>query len=396
MKGHIRKRGKNSWAIVVELPKDAETGKRRQQWHTIHGTKGDAQRELRGILHSLEVGGYVKPNRITLGQYLKQWSENYAVIHTSPRTSESYQLEIRNHLIPALGAIPLCQLQPQQVENYYTDALTKGRGDGKGGLSARTVLYHHRILSEALSHAVKMGLINRNVANAVDPPKPARPRVATMTSEDIPKFLEAASDTPYYTLFFMALSTGMRLGELLGLRWGDIDLGSGSLFVVQALYRSNGVSEMREPKSPHSRRQIAMPSSLIQLLQQHYAKQEAQNILLGRKVTRSDLVFAHPDGKPLDRHTVSHSFSEVLEEAGLPHIRFHDLRHTHATLLLKSGVHPKVVSERLGHASVAFTLDTYSHVVPGLQEAAAESFDKLLRQKCLQNVCNSLNFTSRP
>ena len=135
---------------------------------------------------------------------------------------------------------------------------------------------------------------------------------------------------------------------------------------------------MREPKSPHSKRQIAMPASLIAVLEQQEAVQEAQKGLLGKSITRDDLVFAHLDGSPLDRHTVSHKFAKVLVKAGLPHIRFHDLRHTHATLLLKSGVHPKIVSERLGHASVAFTLDTYSHVVPGLQEAAVERFDKML------------------
>jgi len=391
MKGHIHKRSKGSWTIVVDLPRDPQTGKRRQQWRTIKGTKRDAERELGEILHSVEAGDYIKPNRITVGEYLKQWSENYTVMHTSPRTSQSYQAETQNHIIPALGAIPLCQLQPQQIENYYTRALTKGRSDGKGGLSARTVLYHHRILSEALSHAVKVGLITRNVANVVDPPRPRRAKIATLASEDIPKFLEAAQDSPYYILFFTALSTGMRLGELLGLRWSDVYFDSGSLSVTQALYKRCGVCEMREPKSPHSQRQIAMPQSLIHLLEHHKAMQEAQMILLGRPLTKNDLVFAYPDGKPLDPGVVSHTFSRVLQKAGLSHIRFHDLRHTHATLMLKAGVHPKIVSERLGHASVAFTLDTYSHVVPGLQEAAVERFDEILEQKQIaENVSKML------
>jgi site-specific recombinase XerC len=151
--------------------RDPSTGKRRQQWHTIKGTKRDAEQELANMLHSLKAGSYVKPNRITVGEYLKQWSENYAVLHTSPRTCESYKAEVQNHIIPALGAIPLCQLQPEQVENYYANALTKGRTDGKGGLSVRTVLYHHRILSESLDHAVKIGLISRNPTKSIDMPK---------------------------------------------------------------------------------------------------------------------------------------------------------------------------------------------------------------------------------
>ncbi|GAH80025.1 unnamed protein product, partial [marine sediment metagenome] len=251
---------------------------------------------------------------------------NYAGMHTSPRTQESYRMEVEHHLIPHLGAIALCQLQPQQLQSYYADALKKGRMDGKGGLSARTVLYHHRILSEALSHALKMELVARNVAKAVDPPRPRQVKIATMALEDIPKFVEVVWETPYYVLFFTALFTGMRLGELLGLRWRDIGLDSGALFVVQALYKRRGVCQMIEPKSPYSRRKIALPSSLSLLLRQHGAKQEAERILLGKVVSGDDLVFAYVDGRPLDPDTVSHAFVRLLKRAGLPHIRFHDLR----------------------------------------------------------------------
>jgi integrase len=200
--------------------------------------------------------------------------------------------------------------------------------------------------------------------------------------------LEVAQESPYYVLFFTALSTGMRLGELLGLRWRDVDFDSGSLSVVQALYKRCDVCEMREPKSSHSRRQIAMPLSLTEILEQHKTMQEAQRILLRKPLTRDDLVFAYPDGKPLDPGVVSHSFSKALKKAGLPHIRFHDLRHSHATLLLKANVHPKIVSERLGHANIGITLDTYSHVLPNLQEKAAKVFDEILEQKQIaENVC---------
>ncbi len=262
MRGHIKQRSKGSWSIVIDVGRDPQTGKRRQQWQTIKGTKRDAERELRETLHSLERSAYVKPSRVTVAEYLEQWCQDYAAMHTSPRTAESYRMEVERHLIPALGAIPLCQLQPQQIQSYYAQALIQGRADGKGGLSARTVLYYHRILSEALNHAVKMGLVARNVAKAVDPPRPRRVKIATMALEDIPKFVEVAWETSYYVLFFTALCTGMRLGELLGLRRCDVDLDSGSLFVVQALYKRRGVCQMIEPKSPHSRRQIALPNHL--------------------------------------------------------------------------------------------------------------------------------------
>jgi len=378
MKGHIRQRSKGSWTIWVDLGRDPETGKRKQQTLTVRGTKRDAERELRNLLHSLEVGSYVKPSRITLGQWLEQWCQSYVAIHCSARTAESYQSEVRRHLTPFLGRILLTQLQPQHLQNYYSQALTKGRADGKSGLSARTVQYHHRILSEALSHAVKMGLVGRNVAEAVEPPRPERKNLANLAPEDVPKFLEAAHETPYYVLFYTALYTGMRLGELLGLRWCDVDLDVASLSVVQALYKRCGVCKMIKPKSSHSRRRIVLPPSLALLLRDHKAEQQAQRILLGTPLSDSDLVFAHPDGRPLDPGVVSHTFAKVLRKAGLPHIRFHDLRHTHATLLLKAGIHPKIVSERLGHASISITLDIYSHVLPGLQERAAERFDEML------------------
>ena len=378
MKGHIRQRSKGSWTIWVDLGRDPETGKRKQQTFTVHGAKRDAERELRDSLHSLEAGSYIKPSRITLGQWLEQWCQSYVAMHCSTRTAESYQSEVRRHIIPALGTIPLTRLQPQHLETYYARALSQGRIDGRGGLSPRTVQYHHRILSEALSHAVKMGLLGRNVAEVVDPPRVERTNWETLAPEDVPKFLEAAQEAPYYELFYMALYTGMRLGELLGLRWCDVDLDMASLSVVQALYKRSGVCKMVEPKSSRSRRRIALSPSLALLLRQYKADQQAQRILLGEPLADSGLVFSHIDGKPLDPGVVSHTFAKVLRKAGLPHIRFHDLRHSHATLLLKAGIHPKIVSERLGHANIGITLDTYSHVLPGLQERAAERFDEML------------------
>ncbi|MBA7503431.1 Tyrosine recombinase XerC [subsurface metagenome] len=385
MRGHIKQRSKGSWSIIIDVGRDPQTGKRRQQWQTVKGTKGDAQRELRETLHSLERGAYVKPQKVSLGEYLKQWVESYAAIHTSPRTTEGYRAIVHRYIVPALGGIPLCQLQPQHLENYYSGALSHGRLDGKGGLSGRTVLHQHRVLSEALSHAVKQGVVVRNVAEAVVPPRPGRIEMSTLASENVPRFLDAARRTPYYVLFYAALYTGMRRGELLGLRWCDIDLGRASISVVQTLYRlSSGEFVIKEPKSPHSRRLVSLSPSLAKLLRGHHAEREAQKALLGERLAGSDLVFAHPDGSPLDPSTVSHGFGRLIRKAGLPHIRFHDLRHTHATLMLKAGVHPKIVSERLGHANIGITLDTYSHVVPGLQEAAALRFDTLLEPETAQ------------
>ena len=173
------------------------------------------------------------------------------------------------------------------------------------------------------------------------------------------------------------------MGELLGLRWCDVDLDMASLSVVQSLYKRCGVCKMVEPKSSHSRRRIALSPSLVLLLGQYKIERQAQAILLGKPLGDSGLVFCHPDGKPLDPGVVSHTFARVLRKSGLPHIRFHDLRHTHATLLLKAGIHSKIVSERLGHANIGITLDTYSHVLPGLQERAAQCFDEVLEARAI-------------
>jgi len=223
-----------------------------------------------------------------------------------------------------------------------------------------------------------MGLLGRNVAKAVDPPRPEHKSMANLAPENVPQFLEAARETHYYVLFYTALYTGMRLGELLGLRWCDVDLDMASLSVVQALYKRSGVCKMVEPKSSKGRRRIALSPSLALLLRKYKIDQQAQRILLDGSLVDSNLVFSNINGKPLDPGVVSHTFSKVLKKAKLPHIRFHDLRHTHATLLLKAGIHPKIVSERLGHANIGITLDTYSHVLPGLQEKAARRLDEML------------------
>jgi len=388
MKGHIRQRSKGSWEITMDAGRDPATGRRVRHFETVRGTKKDAQKRLAELLVNIEKGCYVRPKRLTLAEWLELWLASYVKLRLSPQTVESYEMIIRRHLAPALGATPLNQLQPQHFYGYYRRALSCGRADGRGGLSLRTVQYHHSILSEALEHAVKTEIIGRNPANAVNPPRPERKSMATLAPGDIPRFLAAARIEPHYALFYTALFTGLRMGELLALSWGHVDLVLAQIRVLKALHKRRGVCELREPKSPHSRRQIALSPSLALVLRQHKAEQEARTILLGRALTDSDFVFCRPDGNLLDPGTVRRVFARILRRAGLRRLRFHDLRHSHATLMLVSGVHPKIVQERLGHSSVAITLDTYSHVLPGLQEAAVRRLDEFLDFKLgqIENV----------
>ncbi|MBN1458902.1 MAG: tyrosine-type recombinase/integrase [Armatimonadetes bacterium] len=375
MKGHLEPQGrkrKTSWRLTIDLGRD-ENGRRRRHRETVEGTKKDAERRLREIITSLEQGLYVAPSRMTTGQYLRQWAENYAALHTSPRTAASYQAELERHIIPGIGQVPLSELRPHHIQSYYVQAVKSGRTDGTGGLSPRTVLYHHRIISEALEHAVRQGNLVRNCAKLVDPPSVQRTKFQTLTRGDAIGFLEAARGSQYFYLFALALGSGARLGELLALTWRNVDMERGCITIDATLYREGQEYYRKPPKSGRSRN-VPLPPAFMPYLRDYKTTIENEQASLGLSVSLDDFAFATAQGKPLDRHSVSRGLSRVLTIAGLPHMRFHDLRHTHASLMLQDGRSPKVVQERLGHASAGFTLDTYGHVMPGIQEDAAARF----------------------
>ena len=375
MRGHIVKRGKNSWTVVVSLGRDPETGKRKQQWQGVKGTKKEAEKRLAELLHQLDTGTFVKLGKTTLAEFLERWLKDYAWPNLSPRGFERYRDIVRGHLIPAFGSIPLTRLRPEHIQRHYTAMLD-------GGLSARTVRYHHAVLHVALQTALRWGLVSRNVADAVSSPPVRRTEMQTWGEYDIHRFLEAAKDTPYYALFYTALFTGMRRSELLGLRWQDVDFLLSQACVSRSLHHlKDGSYIFTEPKSVRSRRTIALPPSAVLVLKKHYEGQKAIREMLGVALTKADLVFSTPEGKPLRPNTVTRAWTMLAARAGLKVIRLHDARHSHASLMLKQGVHPKIVQERLGHASIQITLDTYSHVAPGLQEAAANRFDELVAPK---------------
>jgi integrase len=381
MKGHIKQRSKGSWTIWVDLGRDLESGKRKQQTMTVHGSKKDAERELRTVLTRVEGGAYVKPAKLTVGEYLEQWLQSYVSSNVGPRTRERYVEIVHAHLIPALDSIPLIALRSQHIQTYYGKALKSGRRDGNGGLSAQTVQHHHRVLYEALKHAVKHGILIRNIAEAVDPPRPEHKEMVTLAPEQVNKLLDAVRDTPYYNLFYIAIYTGLRRSELLALRWSHIDLDLATLSVVETLHQlHNREFVFRQPKSKKGRRLVALSPSLAILLREHKQKQELDRMMLGKLLLPNDLVFSNPDGSPLQPDGITKAFTRIARSIGLYGVRFHDLRHTHATLMLCQGIHPKIVSERLGHSSIAITLDTYSHVMPGLQEAAAQRFEEGLQR----------------
>ena len=377
MKGYIRQRSKGRWEITIDIGRDS-TGKRLRHFESVKGTKTAAQQRLAELTVNIERGSYVKPKRISLGEWLNEWLNGYVKTNCSPRTLDGYRSILERHVIPTLGMIPLAQLQPQHIQQYYVQALSDGRTDGKGALSSRSVLHIHRVLFQALNYAVKQGLLIRNPAQLVDPPRAKKSRMKTLTPQEFSMLLNIAQNTRYYPIIHTAVKTGLRQAELLGLRWRDLDLDLASLSVTQVLYKRRGICQFKEPKTEHSRRRLGLSPSLDLFLREYRTERETECLLLGKLLSEDDLIFGNVDGTPMDPGTLTHNFARIARRAGLSGTRFHDLRHTFASLMLLAGVHPKIVSEALGHSSVAFTLDTYSHVVPDLQEAAAKRLDEVL------------------
>ena len=380
MKGHIRQRSKNKWEITIDTGRDVASGKRLRHFETVSGTKNAAQHRLAELLVSIEQGAYVKQKRkLTLAIWLQEWLAGHVTGNLTPKTAESYRHELNKYIIPRLGGIRLNELRPHHVQHYVAEVLSAGRRRSTGGLSNRTVQYHYRILSKALDDAIIMGLLAVNPCKGVRPPRPARHDIPAIGPDELLMLMAAIKSSSYYLYYHTLLLTGLRRSELLALKWRDIDLGLASIYVSHSLQKlDDGKVVIKEPKTASSRRLVDLSSSLALLLGEYREAQKLQRVILGQGLRDDDFVFCHDDGSPLNPSTVTHSFSRVAVSAGMPQLRLHDLRHIHATMMLKAGIHPRVVQERLGHSTIATTLDIYSHTVPGMQKAAAERLDTLL------------------
>jgi len=377
MKGCIIERN-GSLRLKIPLGKNPQNGKYESYYETFHGNRTDAQKRLRQILTELDRGVFAKPGKTSVADYLNTWLQDYCKPSLSPSTLQLYSYICRVHIIPAIGNIPITELKPQQLQKLYAEKLSSG-------LSARTVQIIHVVIHKALKNAVRTNLLNRNVADAVDKPKIQRTEMHPMTENDLSLFLEAAKQGQYYALFYTYLFTGMRRSELLAVRLCDVDLLGLQISVSRTMQYLSGVKNhvtFKEPKSKKSRRLIALSPSTAFVLDEHLKSQgKMRESLQLPPITENDLVFSHWDGTPLLPDSISHAWVKLVRKCGLKGIRLHDARHTHATIMLKQGVHPKVVQERLGHSTISTTLDTYSHVSPGMQEAAARGFDDILNRE---------------
>ena len=371
MKGHIRERSPGHWAIVIDL-RDAATGKRRRKWHSFAGTKRQAQIECSRLISELSGGLYIEATKITVRQFLDRWLEHIKPL-VSPRTHERYGEIARKNLNPLLGAVVLTKLRPMQISDAYAKALSGGRRDGQGGLAPRTVHHMHRVLKQALTQAVRWQLLIRNPTEAVDPPKVERHRISTYDMPQTAALIDAVRGTRLFIPTLLAVLCGMRRGEIAALRWQNVDLSTGQISIVASAEQMNSGVRFKETKSGRART-VAMSGTVRDELRAHRVQQAQDMFKLGTRLTDENFVAALADGSPMQPTFITHESA-----TSLPRVRFHDLRHAHATHMLSSGVHPKVASERLGHSKVGITLDLYSHVLPGMQEDAAAKMDAALK-----------------
>jgi integrase len=362
--GTITKRADGRWEARITL----EEGKRKCYYGK---TRQEVAQRLTAALRDRENGLPIIGEKQTVEEYLTSWLD--VTQHTiRPRTWKRYSELIRLHALPTLGKIRLAKLTPQQIQTLYSQKLSEG-------LSSTTVHHLHARLHRAFDRAVRLGLVQRNICDLVDAPRMKHQEMVTLSEEEARTLLAAAKGERLEALYVLAVATGMRQGELLALRWRDVDLGGATVQVRATLHWINGEYVFAEPKTEFSRRRVALAKGAVTALEEHRTRQIQEREAARTAWEDLELVFPNTVGRPIDGiNLLKYWFFPLLKKAGLPRMRFHDLRHSAATLLLGRGINPKVVSEMLGHSHVSITLGIYSHVTPHMQEQAAMAMDAAL------------------
>lgn len=367
-RGSVRKRG-SSWTVVLDVGPDPVTGRRRQKSKGGYRTRKAAEAALRELVASVDAGHVVARSTKTVGDYLDAWLEVVGP-RLRPTSWNSYRQAVE-HVKAKVGAVPLQSLAPLDVENLYRELLaTRGR-QGRT-LSPKTVRGIHVVLRKALADAERLGLVVRNAAAAAKSPVPPKHEHTTWTAPELAAFLSSLSDERLSATFVLLATTGMRRGEALGVRWSDIDLDRARVSIVQTITTVRDKPVISPPKTARSRRLVSLDPETVAALRDHRRRQNEERLRAGGSwSTEGDFVFTNEVGEPIHPSAFSRLFATRVRQAKLPTIRLHDLRHTYATVALGAGVHPKIVSERLGHATIAVTLDLYSHVTPAIDSEAA-------------------------
>ncbi len=358
-RGSIRKRqveGGTRYDVVVDLGIDPVTGKRRQRKKT-YTTRKEAQASLTAWLADIDKGVAVDRSAQSLADLLAFWLDNYARHRVSARTYYGYAATVRRHIVPTLGAVPIQKLTPARVQSFYTEKMNAGCG-------VRTVELCHLHISQALDEAVKLGWVSRNVTDVVTPPRHKAKEMQTWSVEEARRFLAVARQSVYGPIWLLALATGMRKGELLGVRWRDVDSERGVVAIRQTVGTLRGKIEIKPPKTLTSRREVHLSGDMVEALRAHKGSQAEQRAKRGALWDDHDLVFAAAHGGPIHPDNLDRDFDRLVKRAGIKRIRIHDLRHSFATLAIQLGIPLKVVSESMGHADISTTLRTYTHVLP--------------------------------
>ncbi len=380
MQGHIRKRvhttkdGRKTvnWYVVIDLPRDAERN-RRQKWHGGFPTRKEAEAARAKVVHEFNTGAYVEPNALTLSEWVQGHWLPTTESRVKPSTSDSYRRNLNLHVLPQLGSQQLRQITPTMLNRLYADLLANGNRNTGAGLSAKTVRYVHTIVHKVLTDAVDSDLVAGNVAARAKPPRPRATvsnAIGFWEPDELKSFLMAVQGHRLEAAWRVAAMTGMRRGEVLGLRWKDLDFDGARISVRQALVSVAYEVIVSTPKN-HQARVIDLDPATIEHLQAHRLRQQEERNTWTTDYQDRDLVFCKEDGTPIHPHSFSQTFGRLVARTPLPRIRLHDLRHSHASIAMKAGVPVKVISERLGHENPAFTMKQYAHVIPGMQAEAA-------------------------
>ena len=373
--GSIKRDDSGKWFFVVDTA--GHDGKRKQLKRRGFETKKAAQAELTALLETVQRGTFVRPTKMNVSEYMRAWLDGLPGAGRRPSTVASYRMNVEHNMIPLIGAVELQLLTPVDLDGLYSKLLATGVTKANGTsrpLSMRTVRYVHTIARKALGDAERKGLVARNVARLSTPPSSSSTRAPEMKiwqPAQLRSFLAGIQESAYYPMLRTASMSGLRRGELCGLRWEDVDLDAGTVSIRHSVTSIGGKVVAGDVKTKRSRRVLDVDAATVSVLRSWRTAQLEQRLLMGSGWQQTGLVFTVPTGDGWRPDTVSHAFDRLVALSGLPRIRLHDLRHTHASHLLAAGVNVKVVSERLGHASVAFTLDTYAHTMPGQQANAA-------------------------
>ncbi len=365
--GSVYRRADGRWVAVLHV---GYSGGKRQRKSFYGATRQEVASRLAGAVRDRQLGKSPVPEREKLGDFLNRWLEDTARRSIRVSTYEIYEVSLRKHIIPEIGDIRLARLTADDLDALYSRLLDK--------LAPKTVRMIHAVLHRALSHAQRRGAVAVNVASIADAPSAPRREFRTLSRDEASQLLKAALSDRLYALYVLALTCGLRQAELLGLRWADVDLNGAVLSVRQQVYRMAGEWVFSEPKTKAGRRTISLSGTCVAGLREHHARQLEER-LRAETWEDLDLVFSNRLGRPMAKENLLRgSFWPLLQRAGLPHMRFHDLRHSCASILLAENVNPKVVQEMLGHSSIAVTMDVYSHTLPTMQADAAERMDRLL------------------